>query len=782
MQHLPCVCDIRWRCALFAITTIVAAVLCLCVAASTPSDTGEAELPWWDPAWSHRQIVEIITPDPTGSINTASVVIEAQGVAAADGRDLRLVDAAGQPVRFEIIKTEMGVFQLHFEVTNPATRRYACYYGNPAAQPIQQTWTKRLGGLRLKTMENTLRQNAMSWAHLQRLIEASQKTYGESDWPLIDDNVNPFAKREEEHDHYISIYEGQLYCPESGVYTFITNSDDASFLLIDGQMVVQWPGGHNPAPNWDPTYSATITLTQGIHKIAYYHVETLGGQLARAGWRRPGERRFSIIGEEFFLRELRTQVVACQARAKALNAFFVHEEVDAVQFSRAVRGGDTARERARGSGANQEPCLIRVRFRDRSTSAFGRVVLWQWDFGDGALPSREREPIHAYRAPGVYEVALECRDDYGYVDTVRRRIRVEARQPQRVNVFVDVVAEHNVLLPGEPLAFQMRFRCTTDEPLEATLNTTVVGAEGNIIERQSEVMMLYADRWVGREFRYALPRETGELRFQLEHRGVAIATHTVRVAQGRTLATPLRASGSGLEDTEGRRVFIRVSGDPAPTRRGSVLRRLQQGEVVRVLVVDDYLSAPGLAGTSPPSEETANTYYDILQGMLRTRFPQAKVEVTRLSRGHFTVYPPCERLALVPVTAEQTHANLIILASGIEDILNYMPEERYERFLWALVERLQGVTPAEIILVTPPPFVFNPALSGGYARAVKRVALRSGAAIADIYSAFALLGEQWQGLYREEGESDPVYYLSPRRRGQRIIAERLYEQIIGETP
>jgi hypothetical protein len=31
---------------------------------------------------------------------------------------------------------------------------------------------------------------------------------------------------------------------------------------------------------------------------------------------------------------------------------------------------------------------------------------WQWDFGDGSAGSNERDPVHAYTAPGLYEVCL----------------------------------------------------------------------------------------------------------------------------------------------------------------------------------------------------------------------------------------------------------------------------------------------------------------------------------------------------------------------------------------
>ncbi|MBL7794241.1 MAG: PKD domain-containing protein [Saprospiraceae bacterium] len=31
---------------------------------------------------------------------------------------------------------------------------------------------------------------------------------------------------------------------------------------------------------------------------------------------------------------------------------------------------------------------------------------WQWDFGDGSTGSNEQDPVHAYTAPGLYEVCL----------------------------------------------------------------------------------------------------------------------------------------------------------------------------------------------------------------------------------------------------------------------------------------------------------------------------------------------------------------------------------------
>jgi PKD repeat protein len=58
-----------------------------------------------------------------------------------------------------------------------------------------------------------------------------------------------------------------------------------------------------------------------------------------------------------------------------------------------------------------------VPFDDHSVDPGGRVVSWDWDFGDGQT-STEQHPVHAYEAPGTYRVTLRVTDDEDFSDTV----------------------------------------------------------------------------------------------------------------------------------------------------------------------------------------------------------------------------------------------------------------------------------------------------------------------------------------------------------------------------
>ena len=53
---------------------------------------------------------------------------------------------------------------------------------------------------------------------------------------------------------------------------------------------------------------------------------------------------------------------------------------------------------------------------------------WHWDFGDAFAAvsnqtSEERNPVHTYEQPGVYQVCLRAGNDYG-ADSICREVRV----------------------------------------------------------------------------------------------------------------------------------------------------------------------------------------------------------------------------------------------------------------------------------------------------------------------------------------------------------------------
>lgn len=63
-----------------------------------------------------------------------------------------------------------------------------------------------------------------------------------------------------------------------------------------------------------------------------------------------------------------------------------------------------------------------VQFSDSSTS-FGNIVKWFWDFGDGSRDTVQTPAAHQFPAPGIYQVSLNILGNNGcYSDTFKREV------------------------------------------------------------------------------------------------------------------------------------------------------------------------------------------------------------------------------------------------------------------------------------------------------------------------------------------------------------------------
>jgi len=91
-----------------------------------------------------------------------------------------------------------------------------------------------------------------------------------------------------------------------------------------------------------------------------------------------------------------------------------------------------------------------VSFQDCCSSFKGGIVSHQWDFGDGAT-STKASPGHIYTKRGVFTVRLRARDAFGFSDVVKRRVKIDPAEPQRISLFLEVDYNANVVAPGAPV-------------------------------------------------------------------------------------------------------------------------------------------------------------------------------------------------------------------------------------------------------------------------------------------------------------------------------------------
>jgi mono/diheme cytochrome c family protein len=94
---------------------------------------------------------------------------------------------------------------------------------------------------------------------------------------VVDDSVAP------RRDDYVLRFEAKLDVPQAGEWTFVTGSDDSSWLWIDGQQVVK-----NEAIAAHRRREGKVTLTAGPHEFVVMHTQGRGDASLEALWRGPG--------------------------------------------------------------------------------------------------------------------------------------------------------------------------------------------------------------------------------------------------------------------------------------------------------------------------------------------------------------------------------------------------------------------------------------------------------------------------------------------------------------
>lgn len=107
---------------------------------------------------------------------------------------------------------------------------------------------------------------------------------------------NPFGP----NNNTLHSYSGFLKTDKSGSYRFYTASTDASFIMIDGNPVVSWPGKHEQWKGINNEIWGDAYLEAGVHGFKYLHANTGDRLYAVAAVLLPGENKNSVIPASSF--------------------------------------------------------------------------------------------------------------------------------------------------------------------------------------------------------------------------------------------------------------------------------------------------------------------------------------------------------------------------------------------------------------------------------------------------------------------------------------------------
>jgi outer membrane protein assembly factor BamD (BamD/ComL family) len=314
--------------------------------------------------------------NPFGKSDVLAADFLTTGFAEPDGSDIRaFAGDRGRPVDCRVMLTGPGDRARVAIRMLPGESTYHVCYGGPKAP--QTAWEPEVG-LLLETRKFN-GGNVRNPAQMRDLVRKSKPSFGTWFVPNVFHGLNPFGPS----DGYVSVYSGLLYVAKAGRYRFATTSDDASYLLVDGQVLAskrRW--GRGPA---DARFrGAAVDLKAGAHKFEYYHVEGTHYQFAVAAWQPPGGR-FQVIPPSAFPGVFRARPVGLRISAFAVPIDLSH--------------------RADGEVIYEGHHLYKVRFRDATPDKASRGWSPKWFFGDGTS-SDERTPEHVYFVPGERQVTF----------------------------------------------------------------------------------------------------------------------------------------------------------------------------------------------------------------------------------------------------------------------------------------------------------------------------------------------------------------------------------------
>ncbi|MFH1905140.1 MAG: PKD domain-containing protein [bacterium] len=709
-----------------------------------------SESEWWNTDWKYRGKLVVLTPKLKTDIDIASFVFSpAGGRANKNLSNIRIIDEQGRQTPYKVSSSEEENLIIDFKVDNVSKCEYYIYFGNPKAEKIEYMWRPNAGGLFLETREKAHSSHPRNWPQMQTLIQQSSKIYGKGPRCQIDDLENPFGSNE----NYLSIYRGTIFCPLDGKYGFATNSDDASFLLVDGKLTASWPGGHEKEGRGRPlidkwTHQGEIYLEKGVHLIQYYQEEGTGTQLSRAGWKKPGDKDFMIIPKEAFIDKLKARQASLQTYGKPLNAFFFTEEKESMCFNR------------------QTHELISFQFQDASISKDSGTLSCQWDFGDGST-SRERNPLHIYPADSIYKIKLQVKNAKGLMDIYEKYIQVHPRsQPKNIQLEWRVTNNLNIFYPQEPLQLGVWIKNYSDTGAKLELIWESLDNKGDKGKQGSREFVLEPNQ--GEKVDIPLNRYPIEqsMDFYLSYGGNIITKRKIEFLDVGSEFKGLRTVEDHIEDSENSLVLFRISQIEAPAYHPHSTQNKANIVILGALFCN---------------KDDDDNYWKMLSGLLQNYYGN-KVNVN-LNFIEIPVDTPAGSGLLTICRLEEVikqNPDLVIFSLGMNEVINHLSLGEFKCCLTFLTTAIKS-RGIRTVLVIPPPVIGKVASSMDVAIAVKKVGLRQAVDVVDLFSAFPREETALSHLYQSDSR-EKVYLLYPHRAGQSLIAKQIFETVKKNVP
>ena len=344
-----------------------------------------------------------------------------------DARDFESVvfTTIGQQVPSRIFQAQqdepMGIL---FDNSRGSTIYFVYLVPKDKYKPVPLVWEPK-AGLTLETRYTT--KNYSECKELSGLLKVWNNAAKPVDRTLVDKVHHSFPI------HHLSDskgnkprlalyrYEGFFKVEKAGKYVFATASNWASHLLVDGKLVISWPGEHSYRSGIKGQKQGKVSLEAGVHKLEYLNYSPWGKMFTLAAWQKPKEKLGIIARDDFLPVE---RFVATAIGYKDLTKDGGSFKWQAIDDWRLDQGKEA---------------LVRMRFNVMEAKQDG-YYSYRWKFDDGKIETG-KSIEHVFLRPQMRTVILE----------VLKSGNVVAEVKQKINVHV--ISDKIQLEPGNEQAF-----------------------------------------------------------------------------------------------------------------------------------------------------------------------------------------------------------------------------------------------------------------------------------------------------------------------------------------
>lgn len=169
--------------------------------------------------------------------------------------------------RTATLSPSFNIHELEFEITEDDVNKQICFLA------MKET-----------AISNTI---YIDWASIKPLDSTPKTVVLNVNWDWSVYSPFPGMIKAE---LYGIIFEGYLYAPQTGDYSFILHSDDSSRLYIDDEIIIKNPWKLSFVDN-----SKTVHLEKGFHKLRIHYANFYNRGNIRFSWKTPWNKETKIV-------------------------------------------------------------------------------------------------------------------------------------------------------------------------------------------------------------------------------------------------------------------------------------------------------------------------------------------------------------------------------------------------------------------------------------------------------------------------------------------------------